>query len=484
MRRPGIAVAACAALVLTGAAGAAAWRTAGDEHRPIGTWHEAPVEARTPVAAERPADRPAAPFAAVPQAPGAAAPTPAGELAPAGAPVTEAGSVAPAAPTAPAGTTRRFEPESATTAGPGAATGRQRVGEMLPVRKLLGYLGGKPRKETFRYPGASYVKLHFARMAMLPGDYVTVSNPDGTESHRYDASSLSGGRQSRWAMSVTGDTAVLEIHRGTSDPLGLNSLLGTLGVDVDRVARGFSRTEQLRQPERRLTAPGRTGREESVCGNDTSADAACYRSADPVAYTKSKAIARLLINGTELCTGWRIGAQNRMLTNNHCFTNSGEAYDTEVWFNYQCSRCGGYEVYQPTKVWGSKVLATDRTYDFTLFSVDNFTAVRKFGFLTLDTARPVRNQQLYVPQHPAGEPTRIAGSLGEQAGNCAVADPGYDGYAAGSDVAYYCDTEGGSSGSPVLSRRTDKVVALHHFGGCPNSGVRGDLLAAKLRAYL
>ena len=85
---------------------------------------------------------------------------------------------------------------------------------------------------------------------------------------------------------------------------------------------------------------------------------------------------------------------------------------------------------------------------------------------------------------PAGEPTRIAGSLGEQAGNCSGADPGYTGYAAGSDVAYYCDTEGGSSGSPVLSRKTDKVVALHHFGGCPNSGVRADLLYARIKALV
>jgi V8-like Glu-specific endopeptidase len=321
-------------------------------------------------------------------------------------------------------------------------------------------------------------------MAMLPGDYLTVSSPDGKESYRYDAPKvLDTGRADKWAMSVTGDTAVLEMHRG-GDALGLTSLLGTLGVGVDRVARGFSRTEQARRPEGQLTAPGRTGREESVCGSDTSADAVCYRSADPVAYTKSKAIARLLINGTELCTGWRVSANNRMLTNNHCFTTSGEAYDTEVWFNYQCASCGGYDVFQPTKVWGGKVLSTDHTYDYTLFSVDNFKAVEKFGYLQLDTARPVKDQELYVPQHPAGEPTRIAGSLGERAGNCSVADPGYTGYTANSDVAYYCDTEGGSSGSPVLSRRTNKVVALHHFGGCPNSGVRADLLAAKLRSYL
>jgi hypothetical protein len=272
------------------------------------------------------------------------------------------------------------------------------------------------------------------------------------------------------------------MHRGATAPL--SALLGQLGVGVDQVARGFSRTEQERQPEGQLTAPGRTGREESVCGSDTSADAVCYRSADPMAYTKSKAIARLLINGTELCTGWRVGTKNRMLTNNHCLTTTAEAYDTEVWFNYQCAQCGGYDVFQPTKVWGDKVLSTDHVYDYTLFSVSNFEAVEKFGYLVLDGTRPVKGQALYVPQHPAGEPTRIAGSLGEKAGNCEVADPAYNGYANNSDVSYYCDTEGGSSGSPVLSRKTNRVVALHHFGGCPNSGVRGDLLAAKLRGYL
>jgi V8-like Glu-specific endopeptidase len=353
---------------------------------------------------------------------------------------------------------------------------RQRVGELLAVDKLLG--GRKtPRRETFRYPGASYVKLHFSRMILGPGDYLTVSDPSGQESYRYDASGLLDPRADKWAMSITGDTAVLEVHRA-ADPLGVGSVLGTLGVHVDRVARGFTRTEQRSEQTRR------TGREESVCGGDESTDAVCYRSADPVAYTRSKAVARLLINGTELCTGWRVGQQNRMLTNNHCFDSSDEAYDTEVWFNYQCARCGGFDVFKPTKVWGDKVLATHRTYDYTLFTVENFSRVQKFGYLTLDAARPARNQPLYVPQHPSGEPTRIAGAKGERAGNCAVVDNAYDGYATDSDVSYFCDTEGGSSGSPVISRKTNKVVALHHFGGCPNSGVRGDLLYAKLRRLL
>ncbi|MET3428406.1 hypothetical protein BJ973_007618 [Actinoplanes tereljensis] len=470
-RKAGMAAGACAALVLAGATGVTAWRYAGDDGRPVGTWHEAPGVARTPVSADQ------------------------------AQPADPAGPAGPADPADPAQTGRVLTPEEAEGQGDVVAPapersaadrplesatvdGRQRVGELVRVDRLLGYLGRGPQKETFRYPGASYVKLHFKRMAMLPGDYLTVANADGTESYRYDAPKvLETGSVNKWAMSVTGDTAVLEMHRA-ANPMGAGNLLGALGVGVDRVARGFSRDEQSRQPESQLIPPGRTGREESVCGADTSKDAVCYRSADPVAYTKSKAIARLLINGTELCTGWRVGIKNRMLTNNHCFTTSSAAYETEVWFNYQCATCGGYDVFQPTKVWGKEVLSTDHTYDYTLFTVDNFDAIKKFGFLQLDTARPAKNQELYVPQHPAGEPTRIAGSLGDKAGNCSVTDPGYTGYTAASDVAYYCDTEGGSSGSPVLSRKTNKVVALHHFGGCPNSGVRGDLLAAKLRTLL
>src|SRR3954447_18559789 len=182
--KAGIIVGGCAALVLAGASGAAALTYTGDEGRRVGTWHEAPGAARTPVAA-------------VAEAPGAvtsAAPSPAG---PTGGGSGSAAKPAAASPPAgagkPAAAKRRLLPESAT------ADGRQRVGELLPVSRLLGYLGGGPRTGALPYRGASYVKLHFSRMAMLPGDYLTVSNPDGTESYRYDAASvLDTGAADKW----------------------------------------------------------------------------------------------------------------------------------------------------------------------------------------------------------------------------------------------------------------------------------------------
>ncbi|MBW6432884.1 serine protease [Actinoplanes hulinensis] len=444
-RRTGIVIGTCTALALIGTAGSVV--SAGAGERPS----EPRLSAARPSTVER---NPAAvKRRAVPQVtPTTATPGVKSDI--------SSSASAPASAVASAGARRQ---ESTTT----RSAGRQRIGELLRVDRLLGNVGG-PKREEFAYPGASYVKVHFDRLTMLPGDYVTVSNPERTESYRYDESDPDG----RWAMSITGDTAVVEVHREIN-PLGLRDVTGDLGIGIDRVARGESRPP-----------PARPGREESVCGTDTSSDAVCYESKDPVAYTKSKATARLLINGTELCTGWRVGPKNRMITNNHCLTTSGEAYDTEVWFNYQCAKCGGYDVFKPTKVWGDQVLATDKTYDYTLFTVDGFPSIEKFGYLTLDTVRPGKGQELYVPQHPSGEPAKIAGNKGEAAGNCEVDNPDYTGYAAHSDVSYFCDTAGGSSGSPVISRATNRVVALHHFGGCPNSGVRGDLLAGRLRTYL
>jgi hypothetical protein len=447
-RKTAIVIGACAALVLAGTASAATWTYHRDEGRTVGTWREAPgVAARAGVGTiPEPTAR------AKPPAP-PAKPTP--------------------TPTPRPPTTSPKPPETAIAP---AAAGRQDVGRLLPANKPIGY-GAAPQRQSFTYPGATYVKLHFDRMSLRPGDYLTVSNQNGTETHRYDSAPIAD----QWAMSVTGDTAELQLHQ-TGDAPDASS--PDLGVVVDKVARGFSREEQATVPQEQPAAPGHDSREESVCGGDESADAVCYRSADPVAYTRSQAIARLLINGTELCTAWRVGPHNRMLTNNHCFDKSAAATDTEVWFNYQCKVCKGRDPYQPIKVWGAQVLATNHVFDFTLFTVADFASIQKFGFLTLDTTRPVKGQELYVPQHPAGEPTRIAGALGDHASTCAVSDNGYNGYAAGSDVAYYCDTAGGSSGSPVLSRKTNKVVALHHFGGCPNSGVRADLLNLKLKSLL
>jgi lysyl endopeptidase len=375
-----------------------------------------------------------------------------------------------------AGQAARVEPAAERIGTVEETTGRiERRGRLVNGRRTM----------TFTHPGASYVKVHFSRLLLLPGDRVTVADPAGRESSTYTSRDLGADA---WAMSVTGDTAVVTLEHGNLDPLGLRGALARLGVTVDRFARGFTGTEDEQagaEARARKAATVHSGREESVCGTDDKRDAVCYKTSNPVAYQRSKAVARLLINGVELCTAWRVGPNNRMFTNNHCISSQYEVSRSEVWFNYECAACGGFAVLPTTKVWGDQLLANDSTLDYALFTVRNFENVTKFGYLLLDLSKAVAGQEVYIAHHPRGRPTMISvRDPGERSGNCAVADPQYDGYGRRTDVSYYCDTEGGSSGSPVLSRATNMVIALHHFGGCPNSGVRIDLIYAQLAAKL
>jgi lysyl endopeptidase len=369
----------------------------------------------------------------------------------------------PAAKTAPAPSRVALPPgTTAVTALRAEAGGGHFAGTTVDLDNLVSQ--GTPL--TLTYPGASYVKVHFNRLLLLPGEYVTVSDRTGGQlaTYRFAVSS-------RWAMSVDGDTAVVTMHGRLAHVL------------VDKVARGFTAAEQDRQAQadqarwQAAVAAMGSGR----CPTGLTAGAACYEGTDPTAYRGSRAVARLLIGGTELCTAWRVGPNNRMLTSHHCFASTADARDVEVWFGYACPVCGGTAAASPVKVNGDAIVATDPRLDYTLFTVQNFDSVSGFGYLTLDNRQPGPGERVYIPQYPGGQPLSIAEDVG---GACAVDTPVVDGYAAGTDVSYRCDAAAGSSGAPVLSRLTDRVVALHHFGGCPDAGVRGDLILQKIAGLL
>jgi lysyl endopeptidase len=353
-----------------------------------------------------------------------------------------------------------------------AALGLLEIGQAVDVTETLTYAeAAEEAVLELAEPGAAYVKPHFDRLLLAEGDYVTVSSPDGSESYRYEDSTVG-----QWATSITGDTAIVELHR--ADPRPRSSALGLV---VDRIAYGFPEDVVADLVDERNDRARPT---ESLCTEDDKRPSTCYVNSYPEIAENAEPVARLLIDGTVLCTAFRVGDRNRMLTNNHCFSDSWEAQRTEVWFGYACTTCRGTEATDPVKVRGERVLATSKDLDYTLFSVDDFAAVERFGSLRLSTGAVERGEAIYIPQHPAGRPSEIAVESSVDGGNCVVNDPVYDGYVANSDIAYYCDTEFGSSGSPVLSRDTHEVIALHHFGGCPNSGVNASLIEREIRSLI
>ncbi|MDY6994768.1 MAG: hypothetical protein SVR94_19455, partial [Pseudomonadota bacterium] len=86
-----------------------------------------------------------------------------------------------------------------TTLAPSAPTV---VGQIERTAKRIEYLQESSYTQTFRYPNASYVKLHLRRFDLPAGDFITISNPAGSEQYTYPGDPITTDEQPGfWALS-------------------------------------------------------------------------------------------------------------------------------------------------------------------------------------------------------------------------------------------------------------------------------------------
>ena len=296
------------------------------------------------------------------------------------------------------------------------------------------------------HAGASFIKLYFKSLTVPKGSVLRLKSNTSSEVVEYRDSQIDW-----FAQSISSDSVVIE---STSNSNGQY-----VQFEIDYYMVGKSADEE-------------TLATLSTCGVNERKDVACWEDshADKVAWTTP--VARLLINGRSLCTAWRVGPDNHMFTNNHCVASESELRNTEVWFNYQRRTCDG-SMATTVKVMGSKVLSTDYDLDYTLFTVDDFSKIASFGYLGLDAQEPMFGDGIYIPQHGAGKPKELAIESDQNgSGMCQIDVASTGGRGVNTDTGYFCDTIGGSSGSPVLRTDNNKAIALHHFGGCENQGVK------------
>ncbi|MCE9667204.1 serine protease [Myxococcus stipitatus] len=333
---------------------------------------------------------------------------------------------------------------------------------------------GLLHSDTLHHPGASYIAAHFERLELADGDFVVVRSPDGRRARRYDAPPP-GTRAGFWAMHIPGDTAIVELH-GAPGPRD------AFGYRIDQYARGYSNAE-------RGLFPGIT---EAVCGADDTDWAPCLGSSHPILYARARTVARLLINGNTACTGWLVGSQGHVLTNQHCIGSAEDAANTDFEFLAEGSACAtscaNWMGCPGHVISGATLVQADAPRDYALVRLPvNPTA--SFGYLQLRAQGAVVDERIYVPQHPAGYGKKIAMrstasadasgfaevySLTEP--SCQTGGP--------NDVGYFADTQGGSSGAPVLGYADNLVVALHHCADCPNRGVPIQAIIGHLGANL
>ena len=293
----------------------------------------------------------------------------------------------------------------------------ERVGAEEVVNVNLRYTGGS--RHVFQHAGATFIKVHFETLRLAPGDFVTVTDQAGDEKFTYhgdptrqSAEALAKAGDSGFtvhrtkgfgAMSVTGDTAVVTLH--TNAP-GARGAAGT-AVRIDRFFRGLSPQEEEQA----------NPRPEVVCGTDARRDRVCFRNSNPAEFKTSAAVGRLIIDGGKaLCTAFRVGLTNRLLTNNHCLSTPDQVMSSEVQFGFECRTCGGNDPKQGVKVSGAKLIKTDKNLDFTLFSVNNPRAIAQFGTLFLEANDPTDGEQIFVPGHGDDKPLQIAVFKSRQGG--------------------------------------------------------------------
>jgi V8-like Glu-specific endopeptidase len=344
---------------------------------------------------------------------------------------------------------------------PARAQGRIKVGDELPYRAATpaAYpLGGPDRpvawSETVVSSGATFIRVHFNKFNLPDGDYVTVASPDGSEYWTYTGKGPRGTGEF-WAFIVESDTAIVELHSGSQ----LKGRTGRYGVAIDRIAHG--------------TVPlGEDGfpLEKVICGTDGREDVACHSTIN------TRPVARLSFQSggsSFVCTGWLAAGSNAntMVTNNHCVDNQTEVSTVQARFNYQRTTCGGSTTATTTTYAGGTFLRTSSSLDYTLFTLQG-NPEATWGEYTATSKTPTVGMAINFPQHPGGGLKRIGfwkDSAHTLRCDVATVNATYGGSASGSQVGYSCDSEGGSSGSPIMDAGTGRIIGLHHFGGVSSS---------------
>ncbi|MDQ7087179.1 MAG: trypsin-like peptidase domain-containing protein [Acidobacteriota bacterium] len=311
---------------------------------------------------------------------------------------------------------------------------------------------------TLSWPEASYIAVHFERFELAEGDELILSDPTGRSRHRYTGRGPGERGGGFWGLSILGETMEIRL-------ISYNPDRQAFGLVIDRWAHGFP-------------LDGGGGEPDALCGTEDFRDVECYKDSYPTEYDVARRTVRLIKNGSAHCTGWIASCENHIITNEHCVGSQAELDQIEFQFEYKRPACGSGSPTVDLQLQGGTLLEVDAGLDYALILPDlaGNDPQATYGFMQWDVRLPDIDELIYIPGHPSGDPKRLSvesSDAHDESGRCEVfstTEPACTGGPV-DDVGYYCDTEGGSSGSAVVSAVSHAVIALHHCANCPNRGV-------------
>ncbi|MEM8995075.1 MAG: hypothetical protein AAGF23_09840, partial [Acidobacteriota bacterium] len=166
--------------------------------------------------------------------------------------------------------------------------------------------------QELHMPEASFITPHFSHFDLPKGAKVVVRAPDDSRSWTFTGYGKADSymEDGFWGIHIYGPTAIVELY--SKVPVQKGAVL------IDAFTHGYP---DLQWPDAADKAGGPSvddfstdpfwlramGGQKAICASDDSEWAKCYQSSEPTIYSESRAVARLLINGSGACTGWLVG---------------------------------------------------------------------------------------------------------------------------------------------------------------------------------
>lgn len=293
---------------------------------------------------------------------------------------------------------------------------------------------------TIERADAQFLTVEFSQFNLPPEDYVVLHSANSNE-----ADQIIYGRDHHGP----GNAAVAASF--FSDLFDTTTLTLTLvSVQSPGSSSPFSNCAGFRLATVHYAARGAThpsSTYETICGVDNSRESACYKYLNDVTSVADRII-RLTISkasGTFYCTGWLVGCEGHVMTNEHCIGTQADAENVKFEFMAQgelcsddCARGGACPGVIHAR--SAQLVAVDAALDYALLKLNTNVDVNAlYGYLQMRESGPVMNERLYIAQHPAGKGKRIARvNEGSYARIVSLTRSG----CAPNQAAYYADTEG------------------------------------------
>jgi V8-like Glu-specific endopeptidase len=332
-------------------------------------------------------------------------------------------------------------PAGASNQCPNGATIVTELGHREQVPEVFAPIGGG----VVAYPSPAQVNARYVRVRFTVTDvpncqwFFTVRDPDQRPIEVFGKDDFQTGN-TRWTHRVSGAQALFDLVPCDGDRAPKIKLEEYVWMPVGAANPYYSLQTQL--PAYREI---------------TTVDSALRRLGDVTAFLVSSwdrsswVCTGVMLTPTLLLTNWHCGGPPTLPDNG--FWNADIVRDTFVDLSFDG------DTHSRELQITSLATTPNKSLDFVVLRTEAIDELGPVRPVKISTTAPAAKLEIRIVHHPAGKVKQLSW-------NCVIRQPDYKGWqnaAVQSEFTHACDTEGGSSGAPILDSQ-GALLGLHHLG--------------------